>query len=293
MNRKEQDKQKRNNIGLAVSCYVLVFICIVWGIERYQAGGGNFDWGDGLLYFAAVLFAALLGTYGLIQIKRSTIPERERRMAEQRKSREKMEKRRRAGREELKRRRDMFHLCRRYFIESEIMVYGVLYVFSLFLCFVVWKQYDGIPVIFLYLFWLAVTIAIGGSLISTLRKVSVRRLRQLISGLGYEEAEINADFMQGSVIGVMHGIVNIGMKYTVYFSTKNCFVILNKDILKVEKRKHIRELEERYLREKVEEIIIRIDTKDGYSCFYTDDIGADMILEEYGRWGIMTVSMDN
>ncbi|MCM1158261.1 MAG: hypothetical protein NC300_11645 [Bacteroidales bacterium] len=293
MNRKEQDKQKWKNIGLVASCCVLVCVFIVWVIESYQAGGGNFDWGDGLLYSVAILLVMSFGAYGLIQIKRSTAPESEGQMAERRRNRKKMEKRRRAGREELKRRRDMFHLCRRYFIESEVMVYGVLYVVSLFLCFAAWKQYDGIPVIFLYLFWLAVTIALGGSLISTLRKVSVRRLQQLISELGYDEAEINADFMQGAVIGVMHGIVSIGVKYTVYFSTKNCFVILNEDILKVEKRKHIMELKESYPRGKVEKIIIRIDTKDGYSCFYTDNIGADMILEEYGRWGIMIVSPDD
>lgn len=289
--KEDEKRERRKTVGLIISCFLTAFIfggaTIYFGIRD---GWNDYDIGDWFIVLSGMFFMLFFGTYGIIQLKRGRTSNEKQRESNRDRQRRIEEKRRKTAQKELKHSKDMFQMCKKFAIESEILEGGIMYLCSLIVCLLLWKQYDGIPIIVLFLLWIVVTVVVGVYYIKQMAGNPVKQLRCMIENLGYDSNEVNEDFMQGTVIVTVQGFVNIGFRYTTYFSAKKCFVILNKNILTVEKNVRNVKVPGPYGKGDIEQTMIHIVTEENdYGldyCFLVDDIGADMILTEYGRWGI-------
>lgn len=230
------------------------------------------------------------GTYGIIQLRHDRTCDANQKHSDKDRQRRTIEKRRKAAQKELKHSKDMFQMCNKFAIESEILAGGIMYLCSLILCLLLWKQYDDIPLVVLFLLWVVITVVVGVYFIKQMAGNPVKQLRYMIENLGYDVNEVNEDFIQGTVIVTVGGFVNIGFHYTTYFSTKNYCVILNKDILRVEKVVRSVKVPGPYAEGDMEQTMIHVVTGEELYGFLVDDAGVDMILTEYERWGIYTES---
>lgn len=289
--KEDRKSERRKAVGLIISCFLTAFIfggaTIYFGIRD---GWNDYDIGDWFIVLSGMFFMLFFGIYGIIQLKRGRTSNEKQRDSNRDRQRRITEKRRKTAQKELKHSKDMFQVCKKFAMELEIVAGGIMYLCSLIVCLLLWKQYDGIPIIVLFLLWIVVTVVVGIYFIKQMAGNPVKQLRHMIENLGYDLYEVNEDFMQGTVIVAVGGFVNIGFHYTTYFSLKNYFVVLNKDILKVEKAVRSVKVPGPYKEGDIQQTMIRIVTEGKDYGFLVDDTSADMILAEYGRWGICTES---
>ena len=289
--KEDRKSERRKAVGLIISCFLTAFIfggaTIYFGIRD---GWSNYDIGDWFIVLSGMFFMLFFGIYGIIQLKHGRTSNEKQRESNRDRQRRIAEKRRKTAQKELKHSKDMFQVCKKFAIESEIVAGGIMYLCSLIVCLLLWKQYDGIPIIVLFLLWIVVTVVVGVYFIKQMAGNPVKQLRHMIENLGYDLYEVNEDFMQGTVIVAVGGFVNIGFHYTTYFSLKDYFVVLNKDILRVKKVVRNIKVPGSYGKGDMEQTLIHIVTKREVYGFLVDDTSADMILAEYGRWGICTES---
>lgn len=289
--KEDRKSERRKAVGLIISCFLTAFIfggaTIYFGIRD---GWNDYDIGDWFIVLSGMFFMLFFGIYGIIQLKRGRTSNEKQRDSNRDRQRRITEKRRKTAQKELKHSKDMFQVCKKFAMELEIVAGGIMYLCSLIVCLLLWKQYDGIPIIVLFLLWIVVTVVVGIYFIKQMAGNPVKQLRHMIENIGYDLYEVNEDFMQGTVIVAVGGFVNIGFHYTTYFSLKNYFVVLNKDILKVEKAVRSVKVPGSYGKGDMEQTMIHIVTKGEVYGFLVDDTSADMILAEYGRWGICTES---
>lgn len=289
--KEDRKSERRKAVGLIISCFLTAFIfggaTIYFGIRD---GWNDYDIGDWFIVLSGMFFMLFFGIYGIIQLKRGRTSNEKQRDSNRDRQRRITEKRRKTAQKELKHSKDMFQVCKKFAMELEIVAGGIMYLCSLIVCLLLWKQYDGIPIIVLFLLWIVVTVVVGIYFIKQMAGNPVKQLRHMIENLGYDLYEVNEDFMQGTVIVAVESFVNIGFHYTTYFSLKNYFVVLNKDILKVEKAVRSVKVPGPYKEGDIQQTMIRIVTEGKDYGFLVDDTSADMILAEYGRWGICTES---
>lgn len=289
--KEDRKSERRKAVGLIISCFLTAFIfggaTIYFGIRD---GWNDYDIGDWFIVLSGMFFMLFFGIYGIIQLKRGRTSNEKQRDSNRDRQRRITEKRRKTAQKELKHSKDMFQMCKKFAIESEILEGGIMYLCSLIVCLLLWKQYEGIPIIVLFLLWIVVTVVVGIYCIKQMAGNPVKQLCHMIENLGYDLYEVNEDFMQGTVIVTMRGFINIGFHYTTYFSLKGYFVVLNKDILRVEKVVRNIKVPGSYGKGDMEQTMIHIVTKGEVYGFLVDDTSADMILAEYGRWGICTES---
>lgn len=289
--KEDRKSERRKAVGVIISCFLTAFIfggaMIYFGIRD---GWNDYDIGDWFIVLSGMFFMLFFGIYGIIQLKRGRTSNEKQRDSNRDRQRRITEKRRKTAQKELKHSKDMFQVCKKFAMELEIVAGGIMYLCSLIVCLLLWKQYDGIPIIVLFLLWIVVTVVVGIYFIKQMAGNPVKQLRHMIENIGYDLYEVNEDFMQGTVIVAVGGFVNIGFHYTTYFSLKNYFVVLNKDILKVEKAVRSVKVSGPYKEGDIQQTMFRIVTEGKDYGFLVDDTSADMILAEYGRWGICTES---
>ncbi len=290
--KEDRKSERRKAVRLIISCFLTAFIfggaTIYFGIRD---GWNDFDVGDWIIDLNGIFFMLFFGIYGIIQLKRDRTSNEKQKDSNRDRQRRITEKRRKTAQKELKHSKDMFQMCKKFAIELEIVAGGIIYLCSLIVCLLLWKQYDGIPIIVLFLLWIVVTVVVGIYFIKQMAGNPVKQLRHMIENLGYDLYEVNEDFMQGTVIVAVGGFMNIGFHYTTYFSLKDYFVVLNKEILRV--KKVVRNIKVPGFYGKgdiIEQTMIHIVTKGEVYGFLVDDTSADMILTEYERWGIYTES---
>lgn len=114
------------------------------------------------------------------------------------------------------------------------------------------------------------------------------RLRREIRNNGLDEREIERDFMRSITYHAMFGIIGIGNQYTVYASRREAFVLPNEAIHSVKRvnRTNVYRVN-RWNEMKSSHYGIVIHTDQGGRQIWSDEIGTDLILDEFHRRGML------
>lgn len=139
------------------------------------------------------------------------------------------------------------------------------------------EPYEGFVV-----FGIIDVLCLAGWIISTYFTGAVPKLKKEIERKGYDEEAVKRDYSRGNFFSVQMGVLNIGSTFVIYARRRECCVVLVESIRSVQRVYFC----ERVNGVKVDHYIVRIYTDTGMVQMWSDDIGVDLIIEEFRKRGI-------
>lgn len=138
--------------------------------------------------------------------------------------------------------RDMFDVCRKFYIRQQRTVWIVLFVCIVLASVAItaksYQTFDNLS------WWIIFPITAGVALLMVIfgrsafkEDMSFKKpedMRLAIAKRGEDKIRVNADFMSGSIFGLFKGIMVIGMSYCVVYAKKQCAVIILSEVTRVE-----------------------------------------------------------
>lgn len=132
-------------------------------------------------------------------------------------------------------------------------------------------------------FGIIIVLCFAGWLISTYFTGAVPKLKKEIEQRGYDEEAVKRDYSRGIFFSVQMGVLNIGSTFVIYARRRECCVVLLDSIRSVQ-RVYFRENVKGF---KADHYIVRMYTDSGMVQMWSDDIGVDLIIEEFRKRGIV------
>lgn len=139
------------------------------------------------------------------------------------------------------------------------------------------EPYEGFVV-----FGIIDVLCLAGWLISTYFTGAVPKLKKEIERKGYDEEAVKRDYSRGNFFSVQMGVLNIGSTFVIYARRRECCVVLVESIRSVQRVYFC----ERVNGVKADHYIVRMYTDTGMVPMWSDDIGVDLIIEEFRKRGI-------
>ncbi|MDE5863734.1 MAG: hypothetical protein K2H34_05245 [Lachnospiraceae bacterium] len=286
--KKFNQNNKLKKILFSVLCYCVSMVTVYF-LHKEQAE--HFD----LFEFLSSLFIIVIlitgGTYQIIALKKEkNINVSEQEFIDKQKRNAKLAKQRQKRQRVVRIHKSMFREFYWYIVETTFMVMLALFIPCTIFCFAIWKWYTDISIWWLLAFWGIVLVLFMIYCVCLLFEGPVKRLKETISRSGYDIETVNSDYMHGRIYIVMAGILNVGFQYTVYAgNNKFTFIVPNNQIVSVEKIHQTIEITDlNHGKDKEERYSIRINTNKYQRNCISNDIEADLILEEFERLGIPT-----
>lgn len=286
-----QNKTKGQKILEIIICYatsILLLASLIY-FERTGYGFGISIWVLGI-FIIAISVAA--GTKGILDIKKENLSHAERDLLESSKRYTKIEKRKKNQRITLKKHDTMQKEFFWSLLEFRLQValIGVI-VFALFCCSfcrILWIKYE-FHIMHLCFIFIAIVFVSTGVYLSA--KHAVQRFEGMITNSGYNLQEVASDYMHGVGCIALSGYINIGYQYSLCCSfDKESFIIPHDKLIGVEKRAYTETVDG--IDGKVARFCIRFYTDYYWREFLIDDIGADVVLQEYEKRGMKTRTVD-
>lgn len=284
-------KNKWKQILEIISLYGMAIVLITISISLELSGNGfhPVQWILDILV-VAVLIAG--GTKALLDYKKDKLPSGERNILDNQQHYNKIEKRKKRQREIKRNHNSMLKEFSQNSLEYHFQMTIILFIVGCLFIALLWMQYnDFIPT---YIYFIAIGMLAIVLIIYWIYKatgLATKHFAQMIRTSGFYLKDVESDYLHGTICVAMSGYLCIGQQYSIYCSfNKESFIISNQNIVGVEKRVFTEKVDG--IDGKFDRFYLRIYTNDYWRAFMTDDIGADVVLQEYERRGIKTRLVD-